>query len=1136
MSLFLARPDCVGHFQKDGKTRMKIQALGVSPDGKRLATAGGDNKTKIWDIEAFSKNGSGDSLESTSLLWSGSTENETRVLQWSPDGHFLASGDAMGLVMLYTQQPHNQNGLYNSFDKDAKNNRETWKCIATFRGHNMDITGLSWAPGSNMVASSSIDNCIRIWSVREEMRTRSFNLIEADSIATLKGHSGWVMGVAWDPVGRYIASVGNNHVILWRCGDWKCETRIKGPFQEGECQDMRKFLSWSPDGVFLSMSHAYDEPRNVGYVIERNKWKDQESSVRLVGHSAPITCCSFSPCIYSHGAEKPKSTICAIACEKSTMTLWTPGHNRPLLILRKVFDRSKVQDMGWSGDGSVLIFCSSDGLIACLQCRSLQSHELIGSAISKAELTELLNEYYGEEDLRQSQPSIPETPLQFQLENRAKGVAEPATPSDVTTNGSPTQISNSHVNTLTSVSASSLASTGKPSQTEVVTANGKRRITPVALSSTQASMGTSTQPNVLVPRRRNEVVRPPSPLSARMPQGEVSSSLSGNGEQASSAMVSSTTLLSSPPSSTTIQNDTLVDTTSAPTGTGAVGAAKDNAITDTQLSEPRVAATPVPVSSRHSSLHRLVVVSKEDNINERDRILRSAKRGRVWATRCFHPQGSGQLKIQIRRVKTKPLFGQADTKAQGRMESLLTLSESAGKSSWTSTVRGRVCAAVSNDVFTACATRDNDLCLFGIAGEMLLPPIRLPARVANLASGGPGSPFLGCVTCDGRLRIWNVTTLTAMVMDVPLDPLWARLSSTRPRRMVLRSLVPAISRFTTDKSRGEGMGILAGLEDPKERNGPGSQEDDLSQDQELEETLDDDGDEDDDSSASEGEGIDDDSDADDAISENGVQDKAADTEDILATSTIAAFGLSPEGVAILIFAKDESFGYREECAAFAYEDKMHVWVRVADIEEFTNSEFYSTLSFSLNAQDAQVLASLRQTTLEVGREAGLSISEPHVRARELASLNRTTENFSKFTASRHAEALQNAAMVLQRPAEYKKWLGVYARQLASEGDEARLSALSHALLGSSKSASNSRLLDALSKSELASAWKPDMLGRQVNKRSLLSEVVVPAIASNRQLQQLATEISQALKNHSDSILNEPLSSSQQQTKRLRTDN
>lgn len=52
-------------------------------------------------------------------------------------------------------------------------------------------------------------------------------------VMTLKGHTGLVKGLTWDPVGKYIASQADDHSLkVWRTMDWQLETNITKPFSE----------------------------------------------------------------------------------------------------------------------------------------------------------------------------------------------------------------------------------------------------------------------------------------------------------------------------------------------------------------------------------------------------------------------------------------------------------------------------------------------------------------------------------------------------------------------------------------------------------------------------------------------------------------------------------------------------------------------------------------------------------------------------------------------------------------------------------------------------------------------------------------------------------------------------------------
>ncbi len=78
------------------------------------------------------------------------------------------------------------------FGGGGKTNVEHWRCVSTLRGHSGDVLDLGWSPDDQYLASSSVDNTVRIWNM----------LNMPESIAVLKGHTGLVKGIAWDPIGN----------------------------------------------------------------------------------------------------------------------------------------------------------------------------------------------------------------------------------------------------------------------------------------------------------------------------------------------------------------------------------------------------------------------------------------------------------------------------------------------------------------------------------------------------------------------------------------------------------------------------------------------------------------------------------------------------------------------------------------------------------------------------------------------------------------------------------------------------------------------------------------------------------------------------------------------------------------------
>lgn len=78
--------------------------------------------------------------------------------------------------------------------------KEEWKAVVTFKGHSMDVTSLAWSPDAKLLASCSVDNTVRIWTVESSFKNRQHRTVSTDVEVVLKGHSGWVKGPYARPV------------------------------------------------------------------------------------------------------------------------------------------------------------------------------------------------------------------------------------------------------------------------------------------------------------------------------------------------------------------------------------------------------------------------------------------------------------------------------------------------------------------------------------------------------------------------------------------------------------------------------------------------------------------------------------------------------------------------------------------------------------------------------------------------------------------------------------------------------------------------------------------------------------------------------------------------------------------------
>merc|ERR1712224_396020 len=83
----------------------------------------------------------------------------------------------------------------------------TGKCVATLKGHSHHVWGVAVFPDGRRVVSASWDKTLKVWDVA----TRK-------CVATLEGHSDWVLGVAVLPDGRRVVSGSKDKTLkLFAC-------------------------------------------------------------------------------------------------------------------------------------------------------------------------------------------------------------------------------------------------------------------------------------------------------------------------------------------------------------------------------------------------------------------------------------------------------------------------------------------------------------------------------------------------------------------------------------------------------------------------------------------------------------------------------------------------------------------------------------------------------------------------------------------------------------------------------------------------------------------------------------------------------------------------------------------------------
>jgi tricorn protease-like protein len=191
-----------------------IFSLALSPDGKVVASGGGDGTVRLWDLAK---------RRERTLLRGHS--GRVFALAWSPDSETIASGGEDKTVRLWNVASGQQREILAkapkpvlalSYHSDgtmlaAAVDQQVfyWKLngrrqINVLQGHQRTISGLAFLPGRMELATFAGDNTVRIWDLTNKRQ-----------LATMPGPMGHCYGLTISADGKIIACVGGGRVHLY---------------------------------------------------------------------------------------------------------------------------------------------------------------------------------------------------------------------------------------------------------------------------------------------------------------------------------------------------------------------------------------------------------------------------------------------------------------------------------------------------------------------------------------------------------------------------------------------------------------------------------------------------------------------------------------------------------------------------------------------------------------------------------------------------------------------------------------------------------------------------------------------------------------------------------------------------------
>jgi WD40 repeat protein len=240
----------IAAFQDDNKLRIYDAATGkerktidahkngvwaavASPDGKIVATGGGDHLVRLWDAATFREIGS----------FKGHTK-EVLAIAFSPDGKTLASGGADRAIR--------------TWDIATGKEKKVW------HGHELKVLSVAFSPDGKMLASGGICTAAIPGFVQGATHADQVRLFNAETGKEIRKLAQRGSTVCFTPDGRAVAAAGNYVLGIPRDGGTASVSRgtiasLVPVTKDGDWMMMKGMggaLALSSDGRLLALGYG----------------------------------------------------------------------------------------------------------------------------------------------------------------------------------------------------------------------------------------------------------------------------------------------------------------------------------------------------------------------------------------------------------------------------------------------------------------------------------------------------------------------------------------------------------------------------------------------------------------------------------------------------------------------------------------------------------------------------------------------------------------------------------------------------------------------------------------------------------------------------------------------------------------
>lgn len=330
-----------------GQLQDYVTVMDWSPDGKWLAIASGSGEVTLLNIPQ---------KQTTVIEPSGAESID--CLGFSYDGQFLAAGGQNGQVKVWRLPEELETDSTPPLVKVLEHPR-TW------------VDHLAWSPVRNELAFS-LGRYAQVWDMAQE-----------EMVTTLPFEASSVLAIAWHPEGEQLALSGHLAVKIWSRSDWDNDPNVQELAAAGVT------VAISPDGKYLAsgnldntlMIWAWDSPypwrmtgfpakvrhlawasanksaapmvaaaSGIGIVVWRKQRTDEEGWTSRIFdlHQGKIAAIAF----------QPGSTLLASAAEDGQVILWHKA--KQLGQILEGADQG-FSTLAWSPQGNLLAAGGAQG-------------------------------------------------------------------------------------------------------------------------------------------------------------------------------------------------------------------------------------------------------------------------------------------------------------------------------------------------------------------------------------------------------------------------------------------------------------------------------------------------------------------------------------------------------------------------------------------------------------------------------------------------------------------------------------------------------------------------------------------------------------------------------------------------------